>query len=99
MLLGYVEYVVPGAKPGEVTTLPRSTAGAGARLTALSFRSADSDGDGKVSLDEFKNALSRVPALADRPGLAERLFTRLDADNSGSISAEEFAKIRDLGRQ
>ena len=99
MLLGYVEYVVPAAKPGDVQTLPRGMAGAGARLNGLLFRSADADGDGKVTLDEFKRAMARVPALADRPGLAERLFTRLDADGGGTLSPEEFDKIRELGRQ
>jgi hypothetical protein len=49
---------------------------------APSFKSVDSNGDGKVSLDEFK-------AL----GGNEQLFAKIDANQDKYLSKDEFAKL------
>ena len=49
---------------------------------ASSFKSFDSNGDGKVSLEEFK-----------MQGGQEQTFSTLDADQNKSLNSEEFAKL------
>lgn len=44
----------------------------------------DANADGKLSIDEMR---------ADRQG---KMFKRLDTDGDGAISAEEFAKMREM---
>ncbi|MGC6499699.1 MAG: EF-hand domain-containing protein [Henriciella sp.] len=53
------------------------------------FESADMDGDGAVTLEEFQMAreAARQARLAARQ---ERLFDQLDTDQDGQISAAEF---------
>jgi hypothetical protein len=45
------------------------------------MKQADTDGDGKVSLDEFIKA---------RTAVLEQVFARMDADGSGAIEQEEI---------
>ncbi len=49
---------------------------------APSFQSVDSNGDGKISLAEFK-------AL----GGDDHIFTQLDTDQDKNLSQDEFAKL------
>lgn len=49
------------------------------------FKKIDSNGDGKVSLDEFKTARKSA-----KPERLEAAFKRFDTDNSGELSFEEF---------
>jgi hypothetical protein len=49
---------------------------------APSFQSIDSNGDGKISLAEFK-------AL----GGDDQIFTKLDTDQDKGLSQDEFAKL------
>lgn len=55
------------------------------RDPAAAFSRRDADGDGKLTLDEFKTGMK------DR-GLAraEQRFKKIDTDGNGSISLEEF---------
>ena len=49
---------------------------------APSFQSLDSNGDGKISLTEFK-----------AQGGDDRIFTKLDTDQDKGLSQDEFAKL------
>jgi Ca2+-binding EF-hand superfamily protein len=86
MHLGYVEYYIPGAKPGESPSLygGRRRAGGGARpgfdLEAI-FKRLDRNSDGKLVGDEIPQA--------QRDNLL-----RLDTNNDGAITLEEAKKFR-----
>lgn len=106
MHLGYVEYVVPGAKPGEPNPLsPRNRIrGAIQNLFGRSgvsqanmgdtlFQQLDGDGDGKVTRDEVKAKYSNNPAASTT------IFDRLDTDQNGQLNREELRKLSEiLGR-
>lgn len=49
---------------------------------APSFQSLDSNGDGKISLTEFK-----------AQGGDDHIFTKLDTDQDTGLSQDEFAKL------
>lgn len=50
------------------------------------FKKLDSDGNGSISLDEFKAS----PRGQKDPAKAEEGFKRIDTDGSGGISPEEL---------
>lgn len=56
----------------------------------MSFESLDSNADGSVTLEEFKENFN-PPARNGRSPDPTRVFSRWDADGSGSLTAEEFA--------
>lgn len=95
MHLGYVEYVVPGTKPGETPALMsknRIAAGALDRLSEVLFTRLDTDSDGKLTLAEAKkiNERARRPASAQR---SEAVFKELDSNGDGALNKAEFAKL------
>lgn len=53
-----------------------------AERAAEMFARLDADGDGSLSRDVLEGRMGQAPG--------ERLLTRLDADKSGGVSAEEF---------
>jgi len=55
------------------------------RDPAEMIKRADTDGDGKVSRDEF------IKAQTER---LEKMFARMDTDGDGKLSPEEFAEGR-----
>lgn len=57
------------------------------RDPAKIFSRRDADGDGKLTLDEFKAGM-KEPALAK----AEQRFNKIDADGNGTVSLEEFTE-------
>jgi len=84
MHLGYVEYYIPGAKPGESPSLyggrrrglaGSNRPGAGGTL----FNQLDVDGDGVVTREEVRE---RMP---NNPNAAGRVFDQLDRDGNGKL--------------
>jgi hypothetical protein len=65
------------------------------------FKQMDTNRDGKISKDEFKEAAGKIAGgrLKNRPLLLERIFERADADGDGYLSLEEVkelvARLRD----
>ena len=64
-------------------SVPESAPGTAAPAAgASSFKSYDSNGDGKISLDEFK-----------AQGGQDQAFTGIDANQDKSVSKDEFSKL------
>lgn len=100
MHLGYVEYIVPGSKPGESNPLSMRGRLRGAIRNALGgfannesndrdtlFDRLDADGDGSVSRDEVKAKYSNNPAASTT------IFDRLDTDENGVLSRQELQRL------
>ena len=103
MHLGYVEYIVPGSKPGDPNPLsPRGRArGAisnffgGSSTSAPNvgdalFQQLDTDGNGSVSREEVKAKYESNPAASTT------IFDRLDADKNGQLSQQELRKLSEI---
>ena len=52
------------------------------------FQTIDDNNDGKLSLQEMKEAVAKTPGL--KPELIEQIFKSIDTDNSGNIEYTEF---------
>ena len=90
MHLGYVEYIVPGAKPGEATEAIRGSQVRGAARGAIGrrlFRRLDINGDGFVTRKEVR---TRLPNNRDAAGAT---FDRLDTDKNGKLDRDELSKL------
>ncbi|MFN9549821.1 MAG: redoxin domain-containing protein [Pirellulaceae bacterium] len=105
MHLGYVEYVVPGAKPGDPNPLSPRNRLRGAfrnflggsnsesnRANAALFRQLDTDRDGAVTRDEVR---AKYP---DNAAASSTLFDRLDTDGDGELSRQELQKLPEILR-
>ncbi len=93
MHLGYVEYIVPGAKPGEPLAGVRRARAAGAvRSDKGLFRRLDVNGDGSITRAEVRQ---RLPGNTNAAGST---FDRLDQDRNGKLDKAEFAKLQSLRR-
>jgi hypothetical protein len=95
MHLGYVEYIVPGAKPGDaVAGMRRSPGSAASRGQVRSglFTRLDVNGDGNVTRDEVRQ---RLPGNTNAAG---PIFDRLDQDRNGKLDKTEFSRLEQLGR-
>ena len=53
------------------------------------FKKLDKDGNGSISLEEYKALAKGDDAKAEK---LEKKFKKLDADGNGSLSMEEMAK-------
>ena len=54
------------------------------------FRSSDRDGDGSISLPEFRLVCRRVSGSVVRAGRAEEIFHLFDKDKNGALDISEF---------
>jgi Ca2+-binding EF-hand superfamily protein len=65
------------------------------------FNKLDTNGDGKLSKEEFAKMFERMREKAKNKGKTlpagsgERLFNRIDTNHDGYISLDEFKKIRE----
>jgi hypothetical protein len=71
--------------------------GKGGDMIEAAFKRMDANGDGKISLDEFKKAAEgrAQGKLKDNPEMAKKIFERMDANGDGFVSLEEFKKARE----
>ena len=53
------------------------------------FKKIDTNEDGSITLEEFKNKKSKREVSAER---LEKGFAKMDADSNGSVTLEEFEK-------
>src|SRR5262245_38902817 len=86
------------AKPG-AGKRPGGPGGAGrGQMFAKLFEKADTNGDGKVSKEEFKKAFENAPGgrMKGNPQMADRLFDRLDANKDGFLTKDE---MQNAGKQ
>lgn len=103
MHLGYIEYIVPGAKPGDPNPLsPRGRVGGAIRnffggsnsakpnVGDALFQQLDTDGNGSVSRDEVKAKYENNPAASTT------IFDRLDSDKNGQLSQQELRKLAEV---
>jgi hypothetical protein len=96
MHLGYVEYIVPGEKPGEGSSLfPRGrgrTAGAaGGPGTGLAlFKQLDVNEDGSITREEVRE---RMP---NNPNAAGSVFDRLDSNGDDKLDKKEFEALQKM---
>jgi Ca2+-binding EF-hand superfamily protein len=54
------------------------------------FKKLDTNGDGKLSPEEFKQFGQRSEKAKSHPEMTEKMFKRLDTNGDGYISFEEF---------
>jgi hypothetical protein len=66
------------------------------------FKKIDTNGDGKISKEEFRKFFADIAAKsgkldADKADqIADKLFEKLDADGDGFLSKDEFRKFAEL---
>lgn len=100
MHLGYVEYFIPGAKPGEPQPLSAGRpAGRGAFAAGMLLGQIDTDGDGKVTKTELAAFGQQAPRFKDRPEAIDAMFRWLDKNSDGALDERELAALAQLIQQ
>ena len=89
MQVGYIEYYVPGAVPGDsaVGLVKASDPDKRQKRNAALFERLDVNGDGLITKAEVQQ---RMPHDEDAAG---PIFDRLDADDNGELTREEVLKL------
>ena len=54
------------------------------------FRSSDRDGDGSISLSEFRLVIRRISASVARSEVTDKHFHFIDEDKNGALDISEF---------
>ncbi|KAK9812282.1 hypothetical protein WJX73_009930 [Symbiochloris irregularis] len=62
-------------------------------FAARAMQMFDQDGDGSLTLEQFKQAVDLLGNLTSQDQRAEYLFKYIDLDGSGTISLEELAHV------
>ena len=78
--------LLPGDSWGDDPPAPKQDPG-------TLFRRIDTNRDGKISRDEFRNFTTTAQRFKDRPEQARGLFERLDANRDGSLSLDEMRTL------
>jgi len=100
MLIGYVEYYLPGIPADE-----RTAGLAGARISGVVgqiekvYREIDEDQDLRISREEFSRIKQIAPRLGSNQFLMDQLFSRLDKDADGFITVKELQALREGKRR
>ena len=64
------------------------------------FKKLDADGDGKLTKDELKKLIERLPKLKEKGDqIVERMFNSADTNGDGKLSLEEFKKLMEMGEK
>src|SRR3954471_22008227 len=85
LLLLFLLLLLPG--PALAADPPSATS------PEAAFRFFDTNGDKKLSQDEFLKLAERNARLKGNADLAKRLFTRLDANGNGFLTLEESSQL------
>jgi hypothetical protein len=57
------------------------------------FDKADANHDGKISPEEFRKAIARLPMLKLKPAVVDRLFRELDTNHDGYLTRPELKQL------
>lgn len=63
------------------------------------FERMDTNGDGKISKEEFKTTLGKFPRLQDKAEVIDKIFGRLDSNQDGFVDKDEAKKLGELRNQ
>jgi thiol-disulfide isomerase/thioredoxin/mono/diheme cytochrome c family protein len=96
MLIGYVEYYLPGGEPGAPTASFGKIGGAGliGQIEKV-FREVDENQDLQITRAEFERIGKFAPRLAGNKALMDGLFARLDKDGDGMVTTKELQRLRE----
>jgi mono/diheme cytochrome c family protein len=89
MLLSYVEYIVPATAEKSAGRGPLHANGFNRKEV---FKDIDTNGDGKISPEEFADFAQAFPKLRE-PATLVVVFTRLDKNKDNAIDATEFEQF------
>jgi hypothetical protein len=84
-------------KPAAGKRLSGAKGKIGDAAVEMIFKRMDVNGDGKLTLEEFKKAVESRPngRLKDHPEIIAKVFERMDANGDGYVTLEEFKKFRE----
>ncbi|MFO1020114.1 MAG: EF-hand domain-containing protein [Planctomycetales bacterium] len=97
MLLGYMEYYYPDAKPSAKLDVAAMNLMSPSNPEYL-FDMVDEDGDDKLSKDEIKLFEELSGRGKPNDQMLNFLLTGLDSNKDGMLDRKEFAKIKNLPR-